>query len=372
MKKSTPKQQHLRIGSQDGLTLLELMVALALGAFLVIGVVNVFLTTRESSNVEAALARVQESGRFALDMLSADLRRAHYTGCNSINRDPTIMMNDFSFVGVRGYSRDGDSWKPSLATASDPSLLTISNNAISSGVRGGTDLLNLHLSSYVGNDLLDSDIGTSDTEFGITGNPDCMLEDGDALIISNCLTSHAFWADLGASYDCTDDTAALTVKLDATKNLSSENFGAGYIYTSRTQLLKLESVSWFVGDTGRQRNGETVWALYRQSLDRQPVEMIEGVEFMQIQYGQRGGTATAPTTRFVSADDPAIDWDQVVSVRIGLLVQNYDNVRDANDPRTYVLADPNSPIDPAVHGGGLVLRQAFRLTTALRNTGYDI
>ena len=73
--------------------------------------------------------------------------------------------------------------------------------------------------------------------------------------------------------------------------------------------------------------------------------------------------------RYTHAD---LDWNEVISVRVGLLVQNYEPVRDANDPRSYVLADPNSPVGPDDHGGGRVLRQAFRTTTALRNTNYDI
>lgn len=355
---------------QAGLTLMELLVALALGGFLVLGVVNVFLTTRESSSVEAALARVQESGRFAMDILADDLRRAHYTGCNSVNRQPSIMMNNFPYAGVQGARREEGAWSNTL-DPNDPSLAKIQESDIEDSIRPGTDILNLHVSSFVGEDLLVADISPTDSSFALSGNPGCMLEEGDAMVLSTCLTTHIFWADLGGGYTCSDESSSVNVTVDSLKNDFGSGFQAGYT-REQTRVLKFESVTWFVGDTGRTRNGTPVYALYRQSLDLEPQEMIEGVEFMQVQYGQRGGTEQNPTTRFVNADDPNLDWDEVVSVRIGLLVQNYDSVRDADDPRTYVLADPNEPIGPSAHGGGLVLRQAFRTTTALRNTIYDL
>lgn len=356
---------------QAGLTLMELLVAMALGGFLVLGVVNVFLTTRESSSVESALARVQESGRFAMDILADDLRRAHYTGCNSINRTPNTLMDPFTYVGVRGYMRDDGGWS-SAPDPNDPSLAKITENAIQDSIRPGTDVLNLHVSTHLGDELLAANVLANQTTFSLTGNPDCLLEEGDAIVLSSCLTTDIFWADLGGSYTCTDESSTVNVTVDGIKNdLTATFFPAGYTI-EQTSVSKFESVSWYVGDTGRERNGETVYALFRQTLDQQPEEMIEGVEFMQVQYGQRGGSSASPTTRFVNADDPNLDWDEVVSVRVGLLIQNYDPVRDASDPRTYVLADPNTPIAPTDHGGGLVLRQAFRTTTALRNTTYDL
>jgi len=371
------KRQHRRTPrSQQGLTLMELMVALALGGFLVLGVVNVFLTTRESSSVEAALARVQESGRFAMDILADDLRRANYTGCNSVGRSADVMINDFNYVGLRGYTREDGGWSHPI-DANDPSLEHITTEKMYVGgpdiedvIRPGTEVLNLHMASFLGDDLLQADVGTNDTSFELDGNPGCRLDDGDAVVISNCLTANIFVADVN---DCGNDpNTPTTVTVNAVENTFGKGFGGGYMATQRTQILEFESVSWFVGDTGRDRDGESVFALYRQALERDPVEMIEGVEFMQVLYGQRTGEDGNITTRFVRADDADIDWDRVISVRIGLLVQNYEPVRDANDPRIYVLADPNSPIGPDRHGGGLVLRQAFRTTTALRNTDYDL
>jgi type IV pilus assembly protein PilW len=66
-----------------GITLIELMVALAIGSFLMIGAVTVFMQSRTTFRVSEAVARLQENSRFVLDTLEPDIRMAHYWGLTS-------------------------------------------------------------------------------------------------------------------------------------------------------------------------------------------------------------------------------------------------------------------------------------------------
>ncbi len=68
---------------QGGLTLVELMVALAIGSFLVIGAVQIYNQSRQAFVVNESIARVQETAQFALDTIEADLRMASNWGRNS-------------------------------------------------------------------------------------------------------------------------------------------------------------------------------------------------------------------------------------------------------------------------------------------------
>lgn len=61
---------------QGGVTLVEMMIALVLGALIVAGVVQVFLSGRASYNVQEGLGRLQESARFADFTLARVLRQA--------------------------------------------------------------------------------------------------------------------------------------------------------------------------------------------------------------------------------------------------------------------------------------------------------
>lgn len=67
----------------DGLSLIELMVALVISMFILIGLVQVFSTNRASYQVDEGLARQQENARFALEFIAREVRAAGNMGCLS-------------------------------------------------------------------------------------------------------------------------------------------------------------------------------------------------------------------------------------------------------------------------------------------------
>jgi len=66
-----------RIG---GMTLIELMVALGIGAFLMIGAFTVFMQSRTTFRINESVARLQENGRYVFDVIEPDIRMAHFWG----------------------------------------------------------------------------------------------------------------------------------------------------------------------------------------------------------------------------------------------------------------------------------------------------
>jgi len=68
---------------QGGVSLIELMVALLIGAFLLAGAVTMFGKTRDLYRTNETAARLQETARFAMSTIEADLRMANYWGLNS-------------------------------------------------------------------------------------------------------------------------------------------------------------------------------------------------------------------------------------------------------------------------------------------------
>ena len=62
------------------MTLVELMVALAIGSFLLIGAITVFVQSRATARVVDSVSRLQENARFVLDALEPDVRMASYYG----------------------------------------------------------------------------------------------------------------------------------------------------------------------------------------------------------------------------------------------------------------------------------------------------
>lgn len=65
---------------QSGFTLIEMMIAMALGLMITAGVISVFLSVKTSYTQNERIARIQENGRVALYLLAQDLRHANFWG----------------------------------------------------------------------------------------------------------------------------------------------------------------------------------------------------------------------------------------------------------------------------------------------------
>ena len=59
-----------------GFTLVELMIALALGLLVTAGIISVFVATSKAGNVQTQMARLQEEGRYAMGQIGSDLSMA--------------------------------------------------------------------------------------------------------------------------------------------------------------------------------------------------------------------------------------------------------------------------------------------------------
>lgn len=63
---------------QSGLTLVELMVALLIGLILMWGVAQIFISNRQTYSTVDGLARLQENGQYALNLITREIRMAGY------------------------------------------------------------------------------------------------------------------------------------------------------------------------------------------------------------------------------------------------------------------------------------------------------
>lgn len=71
------------LASIAGVTLVELMVSLAIGSFLMIGAMQIYNQSRQAYVINDSIARVQETAQFAMDTIEADLRMASNYGLSS-------------------------------------------------------------------------------------------------------------------------------------------------------------------------------------------------------------------------------------------------------------------------------------------------
>ena len=71
-----------------GFSLVELLIAMALGLMLTLGVLDVFLATKESFVLQQRSAAMQENARFLLSRMAQDIRQAGQLGCLDLRRLP--------------------------------------------------------------------------------------------------------------------------------------------------------------------------------------------------------------------------------------------------------------------------------------------
>lgn len=92
--------------SQQGFTLIEIMISLLLGVFLLGGVIGIFLNTKQTYRVQDGLSRLQENGRYAMEFIGRDIRMADYKAC------PTDNFAGFGVAPISGVNNNavaGDS-----------------------------------------------------------------------------------------------------------------------------------------------------------------------------------------------------------------------------------------------------------------------
>ncbi|MCD2449273.1 PilW family protein [Methylicorpusculum oleiharenae] len=85
------------------MTLIEIMIALLIGAFLLGGILQIFINTKQTYRMQEGLSRLQENGRFAMDFLARDIRMAGYWGCLS------PISPNVDIAGTNDNTASGDS-----------------------------------------------------------------------------------------------------------------------------------------------------------------------------------------------------------------------------------------------------------------------
>jgi type IV pilus assembly protein PilW len=98
------------------MTLIELMVALAIGAFMMIGAVTVFMQSRTTFRVTESISRLQENARFVLEALESDIRMAGYWGLTSRSNEILFRASPAEANGI-GVDTCGQNWLIDLNNA---------------------------------------------------------------------------------------------------------------------------------------------------------------------------------------------------------------------------------------------------------------
>lgn len=137
MMNRTSKMIHFK--QQAGVTLVELMVALTIGSFLMVGAVQVYNQSRHAFVINESIARVQETAQFAMDTIEADVRMAsnwgrHSRGSSIVGRSVTGDANPLTLATPAAC---GAAWALDLAR---PIEGNNNNYGLACGAVGGAQI----------------------------------------------------------------------------------------------------------------------------------------------------------------------------------------------------------------------------------------
>lgn len=305
------------IRRQRGLSLIELMISITLGLIILTAIALVFVNASSARTELERVSRQIENGRYAIDLLSSDLRLAGFYG-------------ELDVAQIAG-----------TALPADPCSLTAAT---------WTSAIPVHLQGY-------DNAGFASANCALTN----LKANTDVLVVRRVRTCVAGTAGCG-----TVDTGRpyVQVSLCATdpgidKHVLGVQGTATFSFRKKDCTATAEKRQYYVHiyyistDNGA---GQTIPTLKRLELDLsggapawRTSALVEGIEEFNLEYGIDQDGDGAPDTYTADPNDfpvgacagtcPLNNWMNVVTVQMNILARNLEASPDYTDTKTYVLGN---------------------------------
>ena len=311
--------------SQRGLSLIELMIAIAIG-LLILSVLATLFVNQNRTRIELDKSnRLIDNGRYALDVLSENLRLAGFYGERELTALPVISdpctinlaeMRGALGLHVVGYDASG----VGAAIASPPCGLTTAD------LKSGSDILVLRRADTTSLSAASAVGGTHYIQLS-----NCKYDTATSVIDT---TAANF---VLRQHDCTSTSTlpAANVRrfLVQTYYISPNNVAGDGIPTLKLKELDPAGTGVFI-----------------------TTPLVEGIEYLQVDYGIDGdnnadgvmddingdGVVSAGDTdgaadSYVTSCTTVVCWSNIVSVRLNVIAKNIETTAGYTNTNTYSL-----------------------------------
>lgn len=301
--------------NERGLTLVELMVALAIGLFLVGAVSALYVNTKNGFDYSNEIARMQETGRFALEAIARDVRMAGYNGCGQTVNTANVVIGaqtdpflDFS-KPILGYEGGVSSFPQALT---DAGALTSSDALILIGASSGDIVVKSH-------NPPSAQIDTNTHS----------IKPGEILLITDCSKASIFQMT-GPTNNNNNATnivhnTGTGIPGNCTKFLGDScPKSTSYTYKPGSIMFRLSSSAYFIGNSSLSDGSRSLYVMELEGSANgsSARELLTGVHDMQLTYGIDNGDGTVDS---IATADNVTDWSKVVSVQIRLSIRSTRN-----------------------------------------------
>lgn len=301
------------LGTQRGLTLIELMVSLVLGLLLVLGVISVFLTNQQAARTNEGLARLQEGGRIAFELMSRELRQAGGNPCgarlvaNVLNTPTANWFTNFDGGPVRGF--EGNVAAPDIVptgtsvgqrVAGTDAVLVFSPNANDAA-------------TVVSHNPTAASFQLNTINHGINDAEIVMICDQQSAAITQ-ITNAQPGTNTTIVHNTGEETPGNCTKGLGYPTLCTTN-GTPKTFTSGSIVSRLNPGFWYIGNN--PRGGRSLYRAGPTSRE----EITDGVVDMQLRYLTRNASSGVSALDWVDAS-AVTDWtDAATDVPVALRLQ---------------------------------------------------
>ena len=342
-----------KLSSQSGIGLIELLVSMLIGLFIMGGVLQLFSTSSQNAVAVSGSSRIQENVRFAFLRIADDISQSGNLGCIS----SSVAIADFSNnnpVSSQVITLGGDpfSFLAPIRISDAPASEDGTGATPANGRAPGTDEFSI---GYIDNAVrLDVNaVGASDVTVTPAALVDASIDVNDIVSVSNCYQAAIFAVTaLDNSTGVISHVAAFDKEIsssfkpnDGTVNVVSPF----YLYGGKTGAYEYSigksaaAADCIRGATPQNPAlGQANCALFRTDARtgaRQ--ELAQGIHDIQVDYGWTDNAgnllfANAPTTaqlelvdrmrvtmRFNSIDNVNIVGNNIDQTANGLIVKTY-------------------------------------------------
>lgn len=281
--------------AQTGLSLVELLVSVAISIVIALAAASAYVGTRNTATAMSNISSINETGKFALDMIGRELQMAGYY--------PAIVASSTTTANMMG------------------SFSNTKNTAIAAYNQG----------------LFGCDGGAYNPTTGTC--PAAVAGAPDSVVINYFAQAELDATTFGSGFDCLRQTVS-----NDPNNAAQIAAGRPQYVSNRFALVDTVYTAAGVADTGRAVNTRSLGC---NGNGKNPEDAIyqpifEGIEDMVLRYGVHAGTGSlSPQTYYTATEVSALPtvngsngWQRVTSVHVCILTRTLENARTHDKPGT--------------------------------------
>jgi len=281
-------------------------------------------------------ARLQENARFAMDFITASMRMAGYRGCSNrtailnvvdgpANEVAQFDMND----AIVGHTGQGGGW--------DPALDSLPDDIDTDAIAPGTDVLVMRTVLDEGINFTGQTPANSAQSFVTLpvgcDSSDCEgYEPGTVIMASDCVKTAVFMITNSTGQPGSDDMLLVHNTgntINGLSNGSNPIDQLGDSFNEDASVFRIGSEIFYIAPgAGTNNAGDTPLALWRKRGQEAPVELVEGVQGLQLLYGEDTDGDRVPNQ--YRPIHQVGNRENIVTIRVTVSATSVDAVADGD------------------------------------------